>query len=258
MKRAQGRNRTADTRIFNPLLYRLSYLGVVGLPRRGRILSSRHWRRATRKISLSSSRPLQYGKAHMPLTQRVVRVALLSACFSWFGCHRESPGGVGDGSSRRSAQPVSAQSSPSVPRPAAEPEEPKRAADPALWEAARRASPQDLGQLADRVGAGELLERWRGRGEFAQLALQALAYSRDAQLAEGPLCAALSETENDEAALLRQTLTRLLTRPHNREWLEQAGRQQCQSRLLQLERSPTCPPKVAAWATAMRLQQPVD
>ena len=25
---AQGRNRTADTRIFNPLLYQLSYLGV--------------------------------------------------------------------------------------------------------------------------------------------------------------------------------------------------------------------------------------
>ena len=25
---AQGQNRTADTRIFNPLLYRLSYLGV--------------------------------------------------------------------------------------------------------------------------------------------------------------------------------------------------------------------------------------
>jgi hypothetical protein len=24
---AQGQNRTADTRIFNPLLYRLSYLG---------------------------------------------------------------------------------------------------------------------------------------------------------------------------------------------------------------------------------------
>jgi hypothetical protein len=24
---AQGRNRTTDTRIFNPLLYRLSYLG---------------------------------------------------------------------------------------------------------------------------------------------------------------------------------------------------------------------------------------
>ncbi len=27
-KHAQGRNRTTDTRIFNPLLYRLSYLGV--------------------------------------------------------------------------------------------------------------------------------------------------------------------------------------------------------------------------------------
>jgi hypothetical protein len=27
---AQGRNRTADTRIFNPLLYRLSYLGEKG------------------------------------------------------------------------------------------------------------------------------------------------------------------------------------------------------------------------------------
>ena len=26
---AQGRNRTTDTRIFNPLLYRLSYLGEV-------------------------------------------------------------------------------------------------------------------------------------------------------------------------------------------------------------------------------------
>ncbi len=25
---AQGRNRTADTRIFNPLLYQLSYLGI--------------------------------------------------------------------------------------------------------------------------------------------------------------------------------------------------------------------------------------
>ena len=26
---AQGRNRTTDTRIFNPLLYQLSYLGAV-------------------------------------------------------------------------------------------------------------------------------------------------------------------------------------------------------------------------------------
>ncbi len=25
---AQGRNRTTDTRIFNPLLYQLSYLGI--------------------------------------------------------------------------------------------------------------------------------------------------------------------------------------------------------------------------------------
>jgi hypothetical protein len=29
---AQGRNRTADTRIFNPLLYRLSYLGKKDFP----------------------------------------------------------------------------------------------------------------------------------------------------------------------------------------------------------------------------------
>ena len=28
MNGAQGRNRTTDTRIFNPLLYRLSYLGT--------------------------------------------------------------------------------------------------------------------------------------------------------------------------------------------------------------------------------------
>jgi hypothetical protein len=27
---AQGRNRTTDTRIFNPLLYQLSYLGIRG------------------------------------------------------------------------------------------------------------------------------------------------------------------------------------------------------------------------------------
>ncbi len=27
---AQGRNRTTDTRIFNPLLYQLSYLGIWG------------------------------------------------------------------------------------------------------------------------------------------------------------------------------------------------------------------------------------
>jgi hypothetical protein len=32
---AQGRNRTADTGIFNPLLYRLSYLGVVFFSARG-------------------------------------------------------------------------------------------------------------------------------------------------------------------------------------------------------------------------------
>jgi hypothetical protein len=37
---AQGRNRTADTRIFNPLLYRLSYLGGCGDVRRGRRTSS--------------------------------------------------------------------------------------------------------------------------------------------------------------------------------------------------------------------------
>ncbi len=28
MRGAQGRNRTTDTRIFSPLLYRLSYLGI--------------------------------------------------------------------------------------------------------------------------------------------------------------------------------------------------------------------------------------
>ncbi len=28
---AQGRNRTTDTRIFNPLLYQLSYLGVCSI-----------------------------------------------------------------------------------------------------------------------------------------------------------------------------------------------------------------------------------
>jgi hypothetical protein len=30
---AQGRNRTTDTRIFNPLLYQLSYLGVTARSR---------------------------------------------------------------------------------------------------------------------------------------------------------------------------------------------------------------------------------
>ena len=34
--RAQGQNRTADTRIFSPLLYRLSYLGV-SLSREGKL-----------------------------------------------------------------------------------------------------------------------------------------------------------------------------------------------------------------------------
>ena len=28
---AQNRNRTSDTRIFSPLLYQLSYLGIAGL-----------------------------------------------------------------------------------------------------------------------------------------------------------------------------------------------------------------------------------
>jgi hypothetical protein len=37
MNGGQGQNRTADTRIFNPLLYRLSYLAEGGLfNRRGR------------------------------------------------------------------------------------------------------------------------------------------------------------------------------------------------------------------------------
>ena len=40
---AQGRNRTADTGIFNPLLYQLSYLGKseVSTPERPRIKPSR-------------------------------------------------------------------------------------------------------------------------------------------------------------------------------------------------------------------------
>jgi hypothetical protein len=33
---AQGRNRTTDTRIFSPLLYRLSYLGKLPAGRKGR------------------------------------------------------------------------------------------------------------------------------------------------------------------------------------------------------------------------------
>jgi hypothetical protein len=37
---AQSRNRTSDTRIFNPLLYRLSYLGTLGQlnPSVGRVI----------------------------------------------------------------------------------------------------------------------------------------------------------------------------------------------------------------------------
>ena len=37
---AQSRNRTSDTRIFNPLLYRLSYLGTLGKrnPSVGRVI----------------------------------------------------------------------------------------------------------------------------------------------------------------------------------------------------------------------------
>ena len=31
IKNAQSRNRTSDTRIFSPLLYQLSYLGVAGI-----------------------------------------------------------------------------------------------------------------------------------------------------------------------------------------------------------------------------------
>ena len=36
----QGRNRTIDTRIFNPLLYQLSYLATVGMPDR----TAGHWK----------------------------------------------------------------------------------------------------------------------------------------------------------------------------------------------------------------------
>jgi hypothetical protein len=34
MDGAQGRNRTSDTRIFNPLLYQLSYLGAASRRRK--------------------------------------------------------------------------------------------------------------------------------------------------------------------------------------------------------------------------------
>ena len=34
----QGRNRTIDTRIFNPLLYQLSYLATVGTQPDGRVI----------------------------------------------------------------------------------------------------------------------------------------------------------------------------------------------------------------------------
>lgn len=37
---AWGRNRTSDTRIFNPLLYQLSYPGIVTLAGRNRLSAS--------------------------------------------------------------------------------------------------------------------------------------------------------------------------------------------------------------------------
>ncbi len=47
---AQGRNRTSDTRIFNPLLYQLSYLGPRSVSRQVRVASKcrsyRGWNRA--------------------------------------------------------------------------------------------------------------------------------------------------------------------------------------------------------------------
>jgi len=46
--RAQGQNRTADTGIFNPLLYQLSYLGVRPEPRRANVLGEALESRKTR------------------------------------------------------------------------------------------------------------------------------------------------------------------------------------------------------------------
>ena len=47
---AQGRNRTSDTRIFNPLLYQLSYLGPRSVSRQARVASKcrsyRGWNKA--------------------------------------------------------------------------------------------------------------------------------------------------------------------------------------------------------------------
>jgi hypothetical protein len=54
---AQGRNRTADTGIFNPLLYRLSYLGI-GLAKQRQAIGRRAYRLSSSDLSstgLSSS-----------------------------------------------------------------------------------------------------------------------------------------------------------------------------------------------------------
>ena len=70
---AQGRNRTSDTRIFSPLLYRLSYLGtreaVYKLARRGYTSFSRQcraFRRAKMRSTAKKSSVL-----HSPMAQRV-------------------------------------------------------------------------------------------------------------------------------------------------------------------------------------------
>ena len=58
---AQGQNRTADTRIFNPLLYQLSYLGTMRFAAPGGRKTAR-WRWPTtgkRRVYITRFAPVQ-------------------------------------------------------------------------------------------------------------------------------------------------------------------------------------------------------
>jgi hypothetical protein len=134
-------------------------------------------------------------------------------------------------------------------------EKPSERAKDDLWRRAGDGDPIDLARLADREGAGGLLEGLEEGGTVGRTALEALPFADDADAAYQRLGEILRQIDPGESGPIVRTITGIALRPRRQtEPLDPPGLRSCALALLDLAQKTSLPKTVRAPAiSAVRL-----
>jgi len=174
---------------------------------------------------------------------------LASGCWCGRGDSEVQPGATSPG-------PATSAAAPGISVPRLRPGPPSRpsplSSDP-LWAEAAAGDTLDLGRLADREGAGGLLEGLELGGTLALTALQALPHAEDGEVALRRLCELVAAVPSDELEPVLRAVHGVVARPPRQaEKLDPGGYAACGGALDRLVQSGALSPSLRDLALSAR------